>query len=91
MKTLQSTISKLKQDNFLVQKKIMENENITKRIAKNNQNELIKKNQLKAKKNKVFSQITNQSNKNKFEKGEQKIQKNKIYIIKDIMKKQQQI
>ena len=44
MKTLQNIISKLKQDNFLVQKKIMENENITKRIANNNQKELIKKN-----------------------------------------------
>ena len=99
MKTLQSTISKLKQDNFLVQKKIMENENITKRIAKNNQNELIKKNQLKAKKNKVFSQITNQSNKNKFEKGEQNLQleyyrtiidQKKMFIRRDDDRKERQ-
>ena len=66
MKTLQRTIDKLKQDNFLIQKKIMENENITKRLANNYQKERIKETQLKEKKNKVFSEITDQKRKNGF-------------------------
>ena len=45
MKTLQSTINKLKQDNFLFQKKITENENKQKRLKKNSSSENIKNNQ----------------------------------------------
>ena len=67
MKTLQCTI------NFLVQKK-MENENITKRLANNFQKEHFKETQLKEKKNKVFSEITNQTRKNEFENDEQNLQ-----------------
>ena len=74
MKTLQSTIAKLKQDNFLVQKKIMENENITKRLMNHFQKEHFKETQLKEKKNKVFSQITDQTRKNEFENDEQNLQ-----------------
>ena len=74
MKILQSTIAKLKQDNFLVQKKIMENGNITKRLMNDFQREHFKETQLKEKKNKVFSQITNQTRKNEFENDEQNLQ-----------------
>ena len=68
MKTLQCTI------NFLVQKKIIENESITKRLANNFQKEHFKEIQLKEKKNKVFSEITNQIRKNEFENDEQNLQ-----------------
>ena len=74
MKTLLCTINKLKQDNFLVQKKIMENENISKRLDNQKVNEQFKETQLKEKKNKVYSQTKNQENKNEFEKGEQNLQ-----------------
>ena len=74
MKILQSTIAKLKQDNFLVQKKIMENGNITKRLMNDFQREHFKETQLKEKKNKVFSQITDQTRKNEFENDEQNLQ-----------------
>ncbi len=57
MKTLQSTISKLKQDNFLIQKRIMANENVTKRLSNNNQKEKIKETQLKEKKIKFFQKL----------------------------------
>ena len=99
MKTLQSTISKLKQDNFLVQKKIMENENITKRLSNINQKEKFKKTQLKEKKNKVYSETTNQTAKNEFEKGEHNLQleyyrtiidQKKMFIKRDDDRKERQ-
>ena len=74
MKTLLGNINKLKKDNFLLQKKINKNEDITKRLANSNQAELLKETVLKGKKNKVHSEITNQIAKNKFEEGEQKLQ-----------------
>ena len=99
MKTLQCTISKLKQDNFLVQKKIMENENITKRLMNNFQKEHFKETQLKEKKNKVFSEITNQTRKNEFENDEQNLQlqyyrtiidQKKMFIRSDDERKERQ-
>ena len=74
MKTLLGNINKLKRDNFLIQKKINANENITKRLTNNNQLEKIKETVLKGKKNKVFSEIENQIKKNAFEKEEQNLQ-----------------
>ena len=53
MKTLQCTISKLKQDNFLIQKKIMENEIITNRLENHEKKEGIRENQIKEKKKKI--------------------------------------
>ena len=53
MKTLLGNINKLKKDNFLLQKKINVNENITKRLANNKQTEILKETVLKGKKNKV--------------------------------------
>ena len=53
MKTLLSNINKLKKDNFLLQKKINVNENITKRLVNQNQLEHLKETVLKGKKNKV--------------------------------------
>ena len=99
MKTLQCTISKLKQDNFLVQKKIMENENITKRLHNHFQKEIAKETQLKEKKNKVHSERTNQINKNEFEKDEQNLQlqyyrtiidQKKMFIRSDDERKERQ-
>ena len=99
MKTLQSTIAKLKQDNFLVQKKIMENENITKRLMNHFQKEHFKETQLKEKKNKVFSQITDQTRKNEFENDEQNLQlqyyrtiieQKKMFIRSDDERKERQ-
>ena len=99
MKTLQCTISKLKQDNFLVQKKIMENEIITSRVENNKKKENIRENQLKEKGNKVFSEIENQKDKNKFEKGEQNLQlqyyrtiidQKKMFIRSDDERKERQ-
>ena len=99
MKTLQSTISKLKQDNFLIQKRIMANENVTKRLNNNNQKEKIKETQLKEKKNKVFSEITNQERKNAFENDEQNLQlqyyrtiieQKKMFIRSDDERKERQ-
>jgi len=74
MKTLLGNINKLKKDNFLLQKKINVNENITKRLANNNQTEILKETVLKGKKNKVHSEIANQNAKNIFNEGEQKLQ-----------------
>ena len=74
MKTLLSNINKLKKDNFLLQKKINVNENITKRLVNQNQLEHLKETVLKGKKNKVHSEIENQERKNFFEEGEQKLQ-----------------
>ena len=74
MKTLLSNINKLKKDNFLLQKKINKNEDITKRLANLNQAEILKETVLKGKKNKVHSEIANQIVKNRFEEGEQKLQ-----------------
>ena len=74
MKTLISNINKLKKDNFLLQKKINKNEDITKRLANLNQAEILKETVLKGKKNKVHSEIASQIVKNKFEEGEQKLQ-----------------
>ena len=74
MKTLQGTINKLNQDNFLVQKKIMENENITKRLMNHFEKENIKETQLKEKKNKVYSEIDSQKKKNLFENDEHNLQ-----------------
>ena len=99
MKILQSTIAKLKQDNFLVQKKIMENGNITKRLMNDFQREHFKETQLKEKKNKVFSQITNQTRKNEFENDEQNLQlqyyrtiieQKKMFIRSDDERKERQ-
>ena len=99
MKTLQSTINKLKQDNFLIQKRIMANENITKRLANHSQKEHFKETQLKEKKNKVFSEITNQKRKNEFEKDEQNLQlqyyrtiieQKKMFIRSDDERKERQ-
>ena len=74
MKTLLSNINKLKKDNFLLQKKINVNENITKRLVNQNQLEHLKETVLKGKKNKVHSEIENQERKNLFEQGEQNLQ-----------------
>ena len=74
MKTLLGNINKLKRDNFLIQKKINVNENITSQLNNNNQLEKIKETVLKGKKNKVFSEIDNQIKKNAFEKDEQNLQ-----------------
>ena len=74
MKTLLSNINKLKKDNFLLQKKINVNENITKRLVNQNQLEHLKETVLKGKKNKVHSEIENQERKNFFEEGEQNLQ-----------------
>ena len=74
MKTLLSNINKLKKDNFLLQKEINKNEDITKRLANLNQAEILKETVLKGKKNKVHSEIANQIVKNRFEEGEQKLQ-----------------
>jgi hypothetical protein len=99
MKTLQSTINKLKQDNFLIQKRIMANENITKRLTNHSQKEHFKETQLKEKKNKVFSEITNQKRKNEFEKDEQNLQlqyyrtiieQKKMFIRSDDERKERQ-
>ena len=99
MKTLLCTINKVKQDNFLVQKKIMENENISKRLDNQKVNEQFKETQLKEKKNKVYSQTKNQENKNEFEKGEQNLQlqyyrtiidQKKMFIRSDDERKERQ-
>ena len=99
MKTLQSTISKLKQDNFLIQKRIMANENITKRLTNHFQKEHFKETQLKEKKNKVFSETTNQEKKNQFENDEQNLQlqyyrtiieQKKMFIRSDDERKERQ-
>ena len=99
MKTLQSTINKLKQDNFLIQKRIMANENITKRLNNHSQKEHFKETQLKEKKNKVYSEITNQKRKNEFEKDEQNLQlqyyrtiieQKKMFIRSDDERKERQ-
>ena len=74
MKTLLGNINKLKKDNFLLQKKINKNEDITKRLANLNQAEILKETILKGKKNKVHSEIANQIVKNRFEEGEQRLQ-----------------
>ena len=74
MKTLLGNINKLKKDNFLLQKKINVNENITKRLANNNQTEILKETVLKGKKNKVHSEIVTQYMKNTFNQGEQNLQ-----------------
>ena len=74
MKTLICNINKLKKDNFLLQKKINLNENITKRLVNINQTEHLKETVLKGKKNKVHSEITTQEAKNIFEEGEQNLQ-----------------
>ena len=74
MKTLLGNINKLKKDNFLLQKKINVNEDITKRLANNNQLEILKETALNGKKNKVHSEIAKQKAKNAFEKGEQDLQ-----------------
>ena len=74
MKTLLGNINKLKKDNFLLQKKINVNEDITKRLANNNQLEMLKETALNGKKNKVHSEIAKQKAKNAFEKGEQDLQ-----------------
>ena len=52
----------------------MENENKAKRLANNFQKEYFKETQLKEKKNKVFSEITNQTRNNEFENDEQNLQ-----------------
>ena len=52
----------------------MANENITKRLNNHSQKEHFKETQLKEKKNKVYSEITNQKRKNEFEKDEQNLQ-----------------
>jgi len=99
MKTLQYTINKLKQDNFKVQKKIMENENITKKIMNDYQKEHFKETQLKEKKNKVFSQITTQTRKNEFDLDENNlklmyyrtiIEQKKMFIRTDDERKERQ-
>ena len=99
MKTLQCTINKLKQDNFKVQKKIMENENVSKKLANNYQKEHFKETQLKEKKNKVFSQITTQTRKNEFENDENNlklmyyrtiIEQKKMFIRTDDERKERQ-
>jgi len=99
MKTLQYTINKLKQDNFKVQKKIMENENITKKIMNDFQKEHFKETQLKEKKNKVFSQITTQTRKNEFDLDENNlklmyyrtiIEQKKMFIRTDDERKERQ-
>ena len=59
---------------FFSPKKIMENENITKKLTNNFQKEHFKETQLKETKNKVFSKITNQTRKNEFENDEQNLQ-----------------
>ena len=74
MKTLLCNINKLKKDDFLIQKKINLNENITKRLANQNQTEHLKETVLKGKKNKVHSEIQNQEKKNLFEEDEQNLQ-----------------
>ena len=74
MKTLLGNINKLKKDNFLLQKKINVNENITKRLANNNPTEILKETVLKGKKNKVHSEIVTQYMKNTFNQGEQNLQ-----------------
>ena len=74
MKTLQNTINKLKRDNFLIQKKINENDNIQQRLNEHSNNETLKNNALKEKKNKVDANINKQKEKNKYENGEQNLQ-----------------
>ena len=99
MKTLQSTINKLKQDNFLFQKKITENENKQKRLKKNSSSENIKNNQLKEKKNKVIFEINNQKKKNKIDNSEHNLQlqyyrtiieQKKMFIRSDDERKERQ-
>ena len=74
LKTLRGTLSKLKKDSFIVQKRMMTNENITTKLMNDYQKEHFKKTLLKTKKNKVFSDITNQQKKNNFEKDEHNLQ-----------------
>ena len=74
MKTLLCNINKLKKDDFLIQKKINLNENITKRLANQNQTEHLKETVLKGKRNKVHSEIQNQEKKNLFDEDEQNLQ-----------------
>ena len=77
----------------------MANENVTKRLNNNNQKEKIKETQLKEKKNKVFSEITNQERKNAFENDEQNLQlqyyrtiieQKKMFIRSDDERKERQ-
>ena len=74
MNTLIKNINKLKKDNSLLQKKINQNENITKQLVNQNQIEHLKETVLKGKKNKVHSEIVNQDKKNLFEEDEQNLQ-----------------
>ena len=99
MKTLQKTIDKLKKDNFLIQKQIMKNENVGNRLDNNQQKERFRETQLKERKNKVYSQITDQKKKNNFEKGEQNLQlqyyrtiieQKKMFIRSDDERKERQ-
>ena len=77
----------------------MANGNVTKRLNNNNQKEKIKETQLKEKKNKVFSEITNQERKNAFENDEQNLQlhyyrtiieQKKMFIRSDDERKERQ-
>ena len=99
LKTMQKTIEKLKNDNFVIQKKIMQNENIKRCLENNKGKEEARKTQLKEKINKVYSQITDQQNKNIFEKGEQNLQlqyyrtiidQKKMFIRSDDERKERQ-
>ena len=99
MKTLQRTIDKLKKDNFLIQKKIMENEKIRSRLDNNQLKEKFRETLLKERKNKVYSQISDQQRKNSFEKDEQNLQlhyyrtiidQKKMFIRSDDERKERQ-
>ena len=73
-KTLQKQIEKIKSDILLTNKKIILQDNVTKRLQKNYEHEKFKETQIKERKNKVHSKVEEQTFNNKFNNNEQTLQ-----------------
>ena len=73
-KTLQKQIEKIKSDILLTNKKIILQDNVTKRLQKNYEHEKFKETQIKERKNKVHSKFEEQTFNNKFNNNEQTLQ-----------------
>jgi hypothetical protein len=73
-KTLQKQMEKIKSDILLTNKKIILQDNVTKRLKKNYEHEKFKETQIKERKNKVHSKVEEQSNNNKYNNNEQNLQ-----------------
>ena len=73
-KTLQKQIESYKTDILLIQKDIYTEENEAKKLDKQYQKERFIENDIKERKNQVYSKISDQNKKNKFDKNEQNLQ-----------------